>query len=122
MKTTEEMIEVMKAYKEGKIIEALSLLIIGSEWKQDSSPKWTWGLYDYRVKPENMYMPYDDVNEVEFRWVKSKTLDIVYAIDGISYKDNSVHVATEGWFNMQELFKYFITCDGKPCGNEVIHE
>lgn len=48
MKTTKEMIEVMQAYDEGKLIEVCS----DNVWHPlgvFGAPDWSWGRYDYRI-------------------------------------------------------------------------
>jgi len=66
-KTLQEKIAVMQAAAEGKKIEFRDLVYVA--WADCPNPKWNWGYFDYRVKPEprefwinlypcNMY-PYD---------------------------------------------------------------
>jgi hypothetical protein len=50
MKTTEEKIEVMRAFEDGKPIECQHRLI--PEWRPDETPTWDWENYEYRVKSE----------------------------------------------------------------------
>ena len=47
MKTIEEKIEVMQAYKEGKRIE--SQPIESDNWVVNNSPRWNWAAMEYRV-------------------------------------------------------------------------
>ena len=48
--TTEEQIEVMQAFVDGKQIQFKNEFSI--DWIDlDSSPSWAWGILDYRVKP-----------------------------------------------------------------------
>lgn len=63
MKTTEEMVAVMTAYKEGKTIEYKKHEGIPSDWTDNDTPSWNWALYDYRVKPEPKYRPYKNADE-----------------------------------------------------------
>ena len=58
--TTQEKIEVMKAYEDGKTIQAYS----GFEWKNIRNPSWDWAHNDYRIKPEEKYRPYKDSDEM----------------------------------------------------------
>lgn len=43
------MIEVMKAFTEGKTVQCK--VVNGSNW-YDCNPAWDWTNYEYRVKPE----------------------------------------------------------------------
>lgn len=50
MKTTQEMIEVMQAYEDGK---AIQFQLNGSvKWFVARSPSWDWSSIDYRIMPE----------------------------------------------------------------------
>lgn len=53
MTETKRQIEVMKAYEEGKTIQMNG----GEGWNDTNYPQWDWGLYDYRVKPEEQEEP-----------------------------------------------------------------
>ena len=59
MKTTKEMIEVMRAYERGEKIE----VCYGGDWKEIDLPSWSWGLRDYRVKQEPKFVPFDTAEE-----------------------------------------------------------
>lgn len=48
MKTTEEKIEIMQAYEDGKEIECE----INSAWYDVTNPNWNWDICDYRIKEE----------------------------------------------------------------------
>lgn len=49
MKTLEEKIKVMQAYKDGKQIEFKSNIC---DWTDAPFPCWNWTIYDYRIKEE----------------------------------------------------------------------
>ena len=49
MKTLEEKIKVMQAYKEGKHVEFKCL---NEDWVGAPTPCWDWYTYDYRIKEE----------------------------------------------------------------------
>lgn len=50
--STDEMIEVMNAYTEGKKIECRFKDIENDEWTEITFPRWNWDVYDYRIKLE----------------------------------------------------------------------
>ena len=56
MKTTKEMIEVMKGYEDGKIVQYKTHDLDGS-WLSLPHPSWDWAKYDYRIKPEKKTRP-----------------------------------------------------------------
>lgn len=125
--TTQEKIEVMKAYTEGKKIQVRE---IGAEhwsnWILSLEPDWNWFSCEYRIKPENKYRPYKDTDEMieDFKrraeiatnkmslpwiWIKSKKdgyrflLSVfgAVAVDGITFSD---------------LLDEYTYLDGSPCG------
>ncbi len=51
MMTHNEMIEVIQAHRDGKKIQAKSILI---DWHDTvlNQPSWNFDVYDYRIKPE----------------------------------------------------------------------
>lgn len=61
MQTIEELIAVMTSYKEGKTIQCADL---GRDnWVDCEYPRWEWGRFDYRVKPESKLRPYANAKE-----------------------------------------------------------
>lgn len=58
MKTLDEMIAVMQAARDGKLIERRSWNANSlTGWYPAAEPTWDWGLWDYRVKPEPRKVP-----------------------------------------------------------------
>ena len=67
--TTQEKIEIMKAYEEGYSIqwsrkEEERWYDIKKLTKNMVEPIWNWEDYIYRIKPEPKYRPYKDVKEM----------------------------------------------------------
>lgn len=50
-----EKIAVMQAYLEGKEIEYRIIDKKDSDWEPNKFPSWTWGVCEYRVKPQPEY-------------------------------------------------------------------
>lgn len=50
--TTQEMIDVLKAYQEGKEIEFKNTTDDNSNWIVTSKPSFNFNTYDYRIKPQ----------------------------------------------------------------------
>lgn len=67
MKTTEEMISVMRAYADGKTIQFKpNMANEWLDWTVDVDPLWEWTEIDYRVKPEapkKKVVPYENAEE-----------------------------------------------------------
>lgn len=101
MKETEKRIEVMKAYLEGKTIQ----MNCGEGWNDTNYPQWDWGLYDYRVKPEEQEEPKKLMTNRQLSellqkgygtWIDQNALSFVHA--GYSYalsKENDI--VTDKW-------------------------
>lgn len=129
--TTQEKIEVMKAYEEGKKIETRN---VGEkewiDWTIPVAPPWNWRDYEYRIKPESKYRPYKDTEEMieDFKkrfnakvppyampmiWVRNKTFKDCRLIT--VFRDKVVMIIVSGE-DMKELFKDYTYLDGSPCG------
>lgn len=50
MKTVEEMIEVMIAFKNGAKIECLNYNFKNNDWQIVDNPSWNWDIVDFRIK------------------------------------------------------------------------
>ena len=101
-----ELLPIIQAYAEGKAIESRCIKGDKSLWYDDEDPSFDDDL-EYRIKPEQKYLPFKDAEECwqemlkhkPFGWVKStlfKDLDLVNRVttlyveinrDIIDYKD-----------------------------------
>ena len=132
--TTQEKIEVMKAYAEGGKIQVKERN--GSNWKDYGdilAPEWNWGDYDYRIKLEPVYRPYKDTAEMieDFKkrfnakvppyampmiWVRIKgDSDFAMLITEFGYSSVWCSVIQEG-IPLKKLFEDYVYLDGSPCG------
>lgn len=70
MKTTAEMIAIMKAYVDGKRIEACTP---ETKWCLTPVPVWDWNKQDYRIAPEPKRVPrtMNDLPKGGALWVRS---------------------------------------------------
>lgn len=57
---TRRQLAVMKAYMAGYRIEVKDVTLEDDAWEEVKAPKWTWGWFDYRVKPEPVAAPEKD--------------------------------------------------------------
>ena len=65
--TIDEMIAVLQAYKEGKTIECHPISDITGWYKllnNGAKPEWNFGKYEYRIKTEPHYRPFESAEEV----------------------------------------------------------
>jgi len=112
--TTEGKIAVMQAYIEGKKIEGRPK---DAEAFGNAIPLWNWAEFDYRVKPEPKYVPYDSVMEVDRdKWITPKNDTVLFRIGSLDTKDNTICYSFESWINLNGLFEDFTYEDGTPCG------
>lgn len=135
MKTTEEMIEVMKAYQNGKEIE---VRLPNGHWVEATEPTWNWGNADYRVKEEPKYRPYNNIEELfkdwaekthsipatmekyvrPLIWVKNKYDGNYYErLITLYYSNGKIKIGKQ-IFSLEDFFYHFTFLDGSPCGIE----
>ena len=125
MKTTKEKIEVMQAYDRGEQIEAC----YNGVWVNIDMPEWSWGLRDYRVKPNKKYVTFDTAEE--FLAAQRKHGETVrYKLDDElyhSYINNRAETILVSHYgrtcsimtNIVNMYDKYEFEDGTPCGKEV---
>ena len=69
MKTTKEMIEVMKAFERGEKIEVKNNH--SDKWYTTSGPSWDWEYCDYRIKPKQPVLRWKWVFNRFNNWVET---------------------------------------------------
>ena len=126
MKTTKEMIEVMKAYDRGENIECFN--DDHEQWTDVNNPIWDWLHNDYRVKPKKKYVPFETAEEflaaqrVHGEVIVDKTSD---EKSNAYVNKNGTVVSTKMFSNvwtigcLGTIFSYYKFKDGTPCGKEV---
>ncbi len=119
MKTTEEKITVMQAYKQGKKIECFSN-DRWDDWISKAEPSWDWWHNDYRIKkaPELRAWTFNEVPVgCAIRLKMNKDIKGVILRSGNSYVTSSIG---NNQFNLDALLDYEYSIDfGKtwlPCG------
>ena len=130
---TQEKIEVMKAYAEGKTIQVRE--VNDKEWADwviSIEPEWDWVAADYRIKPEEKYRPYKDTEEMieDFRkkvgmgypklflpsvWVKKKADGSRKLVTEFGFTCVWLSVDPVG-ITMSKLSQDYTYLDGSPCG------
>ena len=124
MKVSEQ-IAIMKAYEDGKTIEGKHY--DETEWKileyVENYP-FDFSYYEYRIKPEDKYRPYESVdeafNEAEKHgfWIKCKNKESLCTIH-----DFGVGICGDLYINGYDALKFlndFVWLnDGSPCGVKI---
>lgn len=131
MKTIDEMIAVMTAFKEGKKIECVQKGSGFDPYLYVEEPCWDWPNYDYRVKPESKYRPYKDAEECfadvkkHGGWIRAKHLDEYFNVGAVTSLGFAIMVASGDKNSMngnvaesfEELLENNVWADdGTPCG------
>lgn len=62
-KETAEHIKVLQAFVDGKTIEERRISFDHTEWVDNNNPEWRWDKFDYRIKPESKYRPFNNARE-----------------------------------------------------------
>ena len=124
MKTTKEMIDVMKAYDRGEQIEAG----YNGVWVDIDMPEWSWGLRDYRIKPKKSYEPFDTPEEFLASYRKhgefienkesGEKMNAYVDKNGIVILSTALN-CTYTFESLGTLFGCYKFSDGTPCGKEV---
>ena len=117
MKTTKEMIEVMKAYDEGKKIEYKYLDT--EKWFVTGNPSWSWSVFDYRIKPEQTTRPMTLEEIIEWRKDSNGVVlwgDEITTVTDIYPKDkpDKICLSNCGWQSLDD----FIKCARTPYGEK----
>jgi len=132
--TIEGKIEVMEAFKKGKLIEYLSR---AAGWEKVLTPSWNWDRYDYRIHPDDLnafkigdrvrvncpghslhkYIPWTYETCPLGAVVVHKKNKTMRLITGKS--DIMVVTGGMGSYTYREAFDTLIMEDGSPCGTKI---
>lgn len=134
--TTKEKIEIMNAFLEGKAIQWKSYWSDWKDWKGKNlaEPDWAWNAIEYRIKPEEKYIPYENTLEMvkdyckridhilvgssmPIIWIKDKNKKGAYLISafhekGVSFFNNQFGA------DLKELFNNYTYIDESPIGKK----
>lgn len=111
MKTTQEKIEVMQAFLQGKQIEISQNGQDDWEKYRTNEPIWDWHKFDYKVEGELQYIPFDFSDDL--LGMKIKDDDSKYQI---TYQDSEGIGTYHSFVRYQQLLDEFTQLDGSPCG------
>ena len=90
-------------------------------WINESSPSFDWQAFDYRIKPESQYRPFETQEECwnemlkhqPFGWVKEISSEMLYLINGIS---NMSIVIMEDINSFKKAMNIYEFKEGTPFG------
>ena len=126
---TENLIEIMKAYLKGEVIEE-RVVILGnrtSSWSIHVGNDWNTAKYEYRIKPKPQYRPFNDIEECwqemqkhqPFGWVKIH--GIYYNINEVDGIDKKLYIGTY-YYTLESAYADITFADGKPFGVKTTAE
>lgn len=119
-----EMLPIIQAFSEGKVIESRCIKGDTSLWYDDKDPSFD-DDFEYRIKPEPTYRPFKDSKECwqemqkhqPFGWVKDRN-GSKFVIENVDSR-GFVEVYDEGTCNFKEVFEFCTFVDGTPFGVKV---
>lgn len=121
-----EMLPIIKAYAEGKVIESRCIKGDTSLWYDDKDPSFD-DDFEYRIKPETKYRPFANAEECwkemqkhqPFGWVKRKGNEhysLITDVDDIKY---GISLNERSGFDMDYVWVNYTFVDGTQFGVKV---
>ena len=117
-----QLLPIIQAYAEGKVIESRCIKGDTSLWYDDKDPSFD-GDFEYRIKPEPKFRPFKDAEECwaemqkhqPFGWVKDKETPkflVCKALGNLLF-----FIGIEGKpYNYKEVLRDYTFADGTPFG------
>ena len=112
--TTKEIIKVLQAFDEGKEIEWKFRR--EKFWKEATNPCWNFNSYDYRIKPQPKFVPFDEKDDLIGKIVRNEETNSSYLIIG---QTNGGLLIGNGNCSYGFLFQRYTFLDGSICGKSV---
>lgn len=117
-----ELLPIIKAFSEGKVIESRCIKGDTSLWYDEEGPSFDED-YEYRIKPEPTYRPFKDAEECwaemckhhPFGWVKHKKDGSRSLITSVIGYERKVYFDEDGWY-FDRIMEHYIFVDGTPFG------
>ena len=116
-----ELLPIIQAYAEGKVIESRCIKGDKSLWYDDEDPSFD-DDFEYRIKPEPKYRPFKDAEECwaemlkhhPFGWVKDKETPKFLVCKALG---NLLLIGIEDKpYNYKEVLRDYTFADGTPFG------
>jgi len=125
--TAKELLPIIQAYAEGKVIQVKNN---DGAWIDDSGNlAFNADTSEYRIKPEEVFRPYRDCDEMiaDFKirsnttimpliWIKHKKSKNILLVTGFEKIGQSDVCTSDMSLDFVELFNDFMYLDGTPCG------
>ena len=110
--------EVLKAYGEGKTIQAKS--IMDNKWLDTTEPVFDFFRSEYRIKPEPKYIPFtfEDSKLFKDKWIYSKN-DPDKGLYRIVHTCKNYVAFNRNFYRYETFLNNFLFEDGSSCGKLV---
>ncbi len=124
-KEAEELLPIIKAFSEGRIIEFSSITDVSKAWREVTDfPIGMIKNFKFRIKPEPKFRPFKDAEECwnkckhqPFGWVKDRN-GSAFVIENVDSR-GFVEVYNDGTCSFKEVFENYTFADGTPFGVKV---
>lgn len=126
--TTEEMIQVIQAHKEGKTILAKPKGDTEAEWFVVMNSEFDFKHLEYRIKLEKKFVPYETFGEFykameehggKFGLLRHKDRDDYMRLNAVEVDEDEPIKLDVYYYSYYEISKRFVWLDGSPCGKEI---
>lgn len=122
---TLKILEIMKAYSEDKVIQSRSNMRKDEKWVDCPFPSWNFDSYEYRIKPDDEYRPYANMEEfltaqrVHGPYIKALSEEF-FMVDRVQHDRvgwRKIGTNGENWLTYEELLRNcYHWQDGTICG------
>lgn len=123
-KEAAELLPIIKAYAEGRIIESSSITDVSKAWREVTEfPVGMIKYFKFRIKPEPKYHPFEDIEECwqemqkhqPFGWVRAKE-DKSLSLITLMISERDIFINCIGGSTMYDLMEKFTFADGAVFG------
>jgi len=114
---TIEAIKVMQAYVDGKEIEHRIMHTNNSEWCPIKEPEWVHDLCEYRIKPGQDMVPWDNPSNVPPGcWIRHRMTGPRYVVISVSGTGVAYNLGDVDWAQLHKYWQYSTDCENWfPC-------
>lgn len=118
-----ELLPIIKAFAEGKVIQSRHIKSGSSLWYEVETPNFDNNDFEYRIKPEPEYRPFEDTEECwqemqkhqPFGWVRAKE-DKSLSLITLMISERDIFINGIGGSDMYDLMEKYTFADGAVFG------
>lgn len=126
--TTEEMIKVLQAHKEGRKIKAKLRGDSNAEWHNVQTNEFDFKHLEYLIEPEKVLVPYETFGEFykameehggSFGLLRWKNKDHYVRVNAVEVEGDEPIKLDIYYYSYDEILEKFVWLDGSSCGKKV---